>query len=99
MRPEHIRHLAVQALETDEQRRAFEDALEQLSAADRLAMELLLAESGPLSGLRLGRINKLELLAKVAMFCAINKTTGHYRHNGRAVVQKEKEDETTNDIP
>ena len=89
MKPERVRQLAIQTLEIDEQRGAFERALETLSANDRLAMELLLAESGPLSGLGLGRVNKLELLGKIAMWCAINDIGG-YRHNGRAPKEQEE---------
>ena len=89
MKPERIRQLAIQTLEMDEQRGAFERALDRLSDNDRLAIELLLAESGPLSGLGLGRNNKLELLGKVAVHCAIHDTV-HYRQNGRAAAQKEE---------
>ena len=89
MKPERVRQLAIQTLEIDEQRGAFERALETLSANDRLAMELLLAESGPLSGLSLGRVNMLELLGKVAMWCATNDMWG-YRHNGKAPKEQEE---------
>ena len=80
MNSAHIFRATTNLLDIDEQRAAFEAALEKLSISDRLSIELLLAESGPLSGLGLGRTNKLELVAKVAMFCA---TRDRYRENGR----------------
>ena len=90
MKPERIRQLAIQALEIDEQRGAFERALDGLSNNDRLAIELLLAESGPLSGLGLGWNNKLELLGKVAVHCAVHDMA-HRWQDGRAAAQEEQE--------
>jgi len=91
MNPARVLKTAMAVLDIDEQRAAFDAALEKLPPVDRLAMELLLSDNGPMKGLGLGRVNKLELLGKVASFAAVHKLEHWANGNGPITATEESE--------